>query len=244
VDQLRDYADSRLIQGCIYCDTGKEETRDHVPSRVFLDPPFPTNLPVVPACYTCNNGFAQDEEYLACLIECVLAGSTDPDCVQRPRVADILQKKMALRSRLEAAKSITDSRAFFTVEEARVENVVRKLARGHAAFELSLALRRQPTSLTWLPLSIMTDEERKSFETAHVTPLFGEVGSRGMQRLLVTQLKIKSATGRTSTVNVLINDWVDVQEGRYRYLAIDDTGGVKIKIVIAEYLACDVYWAD
>jgi len=48
--------------------------------------------------------------------------------------------------------------------------------------------------------------------------------------------------GDSSTLNLLINDWVDVQEGRYRYLAIDDRGEVKIKIVIAEYLACEVTW--
>lgn len=244
MDQLRDYADNRLLQGCIYCDAGVEETRDHVPSRVFLDPPFPTNLPVVPACYACNNGFAQDEEYLACLIECVLAGSTDPDRIQRPRVADILRRTPALRSRIDAAKSVVDGRVFFTAEQTRVENVVRKLARGHAAFELSLPRRREPTSLMWSPLSVMTDEEKNGFEAASVTPLFGEVGSRGMQRLLVTQLKLESTTGQASTMNLVINDWVDVQGGRYRYHASDDTGGVKIKIVIAEFLACEVSWAD
>src|SRR5438105_2056850 len=35
MDQLKSYADDRLINGCVYCG-GPEETRDHVPSRVFL----------------------------------------------------------------------------------------------------------------------------------------------------------------------------------------------------------------
>ena len=78
MDQLRDYADSRLIQDCIYCDGGHQETRDHVPSKAFLDSPFPDNLPVVPSCHACNHGFAVDEEYLSCLIECCLAGSANP----------------------------------------------------------------------------------------------------------------------------------------------------------------------
>jgi hypothetical protein len=60
VDQLKDFADSRLIAGCVYCG-GLDETRDHVPSRVFLDSPFPENLPVVPACWECNNSFSRDD---------------------------------------------------------------------------------------------------------------------------------------------------------------------------------------
>jgi len=244
VDQLKDYADDRLLHGCIYCDFGNEETRDHVPSRVFLDQPFPTNLPVVPACNSCNNGFSSDEKYLACLIECAIAGSTDPDRIQRPRVATMLRTTPALSARIEAAKSIIDGRVCFTAEEGRVENVIRKLARGHAAFELSMPLRRQPTSLMWWPISQMTDEEIESFDAAYITSNFGEVGSRGLQRLLVTQVKLKSSTGQMSSMNLLVNDWVDVQEGRYRYLAIDNSEGVKIKIIIAEFLACEVTWAD
>lgn len=244
MDQHPDYADNRLIQGCIYCDAGKEETRDHVPSRVFLDLPFPTNLPVVPACYNCNNGFAQDEAYLACLIECALAGSTNPDSIQRPRVADLLRRTPALRARIEAAKSITDNLVSFLAERTRVETVFMKLARGHAAFELSLVLRQPPTSLIWWPLLMMTDEQRQSFDDVSVTRIFGEVGSRGMQRQLIVQAKLVSqTTGEASTMNLIIdNDWVDVQEGCYRYLAIHDSEGVKIKIVIAEFLACEVSW--
>src|SRR5689334_904074 len=107
MEQLKNYADDRLINGCIYCGD-REETRDHVPSRVFLDAPLPENLPVVGACLACNNGFSRDEEYLACLIESAIVGSTDPDHMRRPGVASILRRAPALRARIEAAKSIKE----------------------------------------------------------------------------------------------------------------------------------------
>ena len=48
---------------CIYC--GAESgTREHVPSKVFLDEPYPEDLPVLPACFNCNNGFSDDEAYV------------------------------------------------------------------------------------------------------------------------------------------------------------------------------------
>ena len=72
--------------------------------------------------------------------------------------------------------------------------------------------------------------------------MFGEVGSRGLQRMLVTQIFLRSLTGAKSEAQLLLNDWIDVQDGYYRYLAIDDLGGLVIRIVIAEYLACEVAW--
>ncbi len=45
-------------------------------------------------------------------------------------------------------------------------------------------------------------------------------------------------------MGLVINDWIDVQDDRYRYLAIDDADGVSIKIVVGEYLACEVAWVE
>jgi len=242
MDQMRDYADDRLIHGCIHCNTGFEETRDHIPSKILLDPPYPVNLPVVPACFACNNSFAPDEEYLACLIECAIAGSTDPNQIQRPRVAHILRRSPALRSQIESAKSIIDGQIYFTAEEERVNAVILKLARGHTAFELSLPMRREPVSIMWWPVALMTEQEKETFDVADITNFFGEVGSRGMQRLQVAQVKLQSQAGETINVNLLVNDWINVQDGRYRYQAIHNNNGIQIKIVIAEFLACEVIW--
>jgi hypothetical protein len=241
MDQLNSYADSRLINGCVYC-AGPEETRDHVPSRVLLDPPLPENLPVVRACYSCNQGFSSDEEYLACLVESMIAGSTEPDAIRRPRVAEILRRAPALRTRIEAR--IADGRGIsFRDEPNRIRNVVLKLARGHAAYELSQPYREEPSRVWWCPLELMTDEQRDSYEASQVVGLLGEVGSRQSQRLLVVQVSLEAANNDMKSLGLIINDWIDVQEGCYRYLAVEDCDEVSIKIVIGEYLACEVVWA-
>src|SRR5262245_62097325 len=85
VEQLRTFGDERQMAWCVYC--GRDtETRDHVPSRIFLDEPYPENLPVVPACRRCNESFSLGEEYLACLVDCVMSGVADPDLVRRAKV--------------------------------------------------------------------------------------------------------------------------------------------------------------
>lgn len=242
MDQLKNHADERLVVGCIYCG-GQEETREHVPSRVFLDAPLPKNLPVVGACRKCNNDFSLDEEYLACLVETVIAGTTDPERIKRPRVANILSRNPALRARLEAAKSCTNGQTQFAIEPERIKNIVVKLARGHAAFELSQTYRDEPASVWWHPLAMMDKEHLDEFEASQIAETFGEIGSRGMQRWRVIQLTLQSNSGETSTKGMLVNDWVDVQDGRYRYHAIDDGDTAKIKLVIGDYLACEVVWS-
>lgn len=242
MDQLKDLADGRLINGCIYCG-GLEETRDHVPSRVLLDSPLPENLPVVWACLSCNNGFSLDEEYFACLIESVIAGSTDPDRIRRPGVADILRRTPSLRARIEAAKSSQNGQTQFGVESDRMRKVILKLARGHAAFELSQPCRQEPSALWWSPLGLMSEDQRDSFDASDVVEMVGEVGSRALQRTWVTQLTLRSAIGEERILGLLINDWVDVQDGCYRYLAIDRGDEVTVKIVVAEYLACEITWS-
>lgn len=112
------------------------ESDDHVPSRVFLDEPYPENLLVVPSCTTCNTGFSLDEEYLACLIECARAGSVE--AVRRPKIRRILEPSPALVARLhQARRENLFGGVEFVPEPPRVSNVLAELARGHAAFELS-----------------------------------------------------------------------------------------------------------
>lgn len=241
MDQLNNFADNRLIRGCIYCG-GPADTRDHVPSKCLLEQPYPANLPVVGCCDSCNQDFSKDEQYFVCLIESVLCGSTNPEKIERPSVARIMQNSPALRQRIENSKTEVDGQIAFVPEIERINNVILKLARGHAAFELSQPCRTKPDHFWCCPLPLLSQESREAFDSVHFQQGFGEVASRNMQRLLVTQMTLHSENGKQQNVGMIINGWVDVQDDRYRYLAIDDMGVVIIRIVIAEYFACEVAW--
>lgn len=241
MEQLNNLADNRLIDGCIYCG-GFADTRDHVPSKCLLEQPFPDNLPVVGCCYSCNQDFSKDEQYFVCLIESALCGSTDPEKIKRPSVARIMQTSPKLRQRIENSKIEVDGQIAFIPEIERINNVLLKLARGHAAFELSQPCRRKPDHFWCGPLSLLPQEDREIFDSVHFQQHFGEVGSRNMQRLFVTQITRLTENGEQQNVEMLINDWVDVQDDRYRFIAIDDMGQLVIRIVIAEYFACEVVW--
>ena len=231
MDQIQPFNDERLTGFCVYCG-GPTETRDHVPSRVLLDEPYPENLPFVPACQDCNASFAPDEEYLACLVECVLCGSSAPEKIQRPKVRDILRHSPRLGERIERARTERDGAIVFEPEMTRVRNVVLKLARGHAAYELSEPQLDEPSSVSVLPLSLMTDRDRVQFESfsdfqsGHFAG-WPEVWSRAFIRACGI------GTGQMS------GGWIIVQEGRYRYRC---EAGAVVRFVISEYLAAGVVW--
>ena len=230
MEQFKSYADDRLVVGCIYCcrDT---ETREHVPSRILLDEPYPENLPVLPACAECNQGFSLDEEYFACLVECARAGSAD--AVKRPKIRRILQDSPALAARLMQARSVTEAgQTIFAPENHRVRNTVLKLARGHAVYELDEQRQEEPSHVMITPLHLLTPASRKHFETPPKSSVWPEVGTRALQRAVLL-------AGENPAM--LDSDWVDVQEGQYRYFAIAESA-VMVRIVVGEYLACEVIW--
>lgn len=227
MEQLKSYADERLIAGCIYCG-GSTESRDHVPSRILLDEPYPENLPVVPACDSCNQGYSFDEQYFACLVECARTGSIDT--VERPKIARVLRENPALAARISSQRLIGhDNNISFTVELERARNVVLKLARGHAAYEASEIQRHAPSHLLITPLEALDDTARNHFETIPSSAIWPEVGSRAMQRLIVYG---RDVTGE---------GWIEVQAERYRYAVIAE-GAIMVRIVVSEYLACEVIW--
>jgi len=229
--QLPDYGDQRQTASCVYCG-GETRTRDHVPSKVFLDKPYPENLPVVPACGNCNQHFSLDEEYLACLIECVLAGAPRLEDIRREKIRQVLAKKPALVSKLAQARSEADDGVVFAVEVERVRNVVMKLALGHAAYELhEPRYDDEPVRVTFAPIVVMSQDGRHRFEGQPRSPvpaLWPEVGSRAMQRILMG-------------ADMDAKGWVVVQPGQYRYRAwVGD--GTFVRMVVSEYLACEVVW--
>lgn len=104
----------------------------------------------------------------------------------------------------------------------------------------------EPTSFWWSVLPTLSDEQRATFDSFHISQLIGEVGCRASQRMAVMELGLQSPTGEETSMEVpaFLTDWQDVQNGRYRYLAVDDEGGVLVRIVVCEYLACEVLWED
>jgi hypothetical protein len=224
--------DERLKGGCAYCGS-RPDTRDHVPSKVLLDEPYPAELPAVGACGSCNQDFSLDEQYLACFIECVICGTTEPAGLRRPKVKRLLTENPKLKHRIETSKKKDNAGGLLWLPEVdRVQKILLKLARGHVAYEL-YPKNEHPIDVRFAPLLKLSDQERFAFENTGTgrLDLCPEFGTRAFLRVFAFEDQIFNEA----------SDWVVVQPDRYRY-AVIETDGLLVKLVLSEYLACTVYW--
>ncbi|MGF6439138.1 hypothetical protein [Kosakonia sp. 1610] len=228
MDPKKLFIDDRMKGICAYCG-GTPNSRDHVPSKVLLDEPYPKNLPVVESCTSCNQGFSAAEEYIACLIECVMHGTTIPNEKFRPKIFATLNARPSIASRIENGKQADrHGNLFWQPEEGSVKEVVLKLARGHIAYELGIQRIDEPEFIDISPLPSMTKEQLEIFFSLSSSHLYPEIGSRAFVSVL---------SGKVSA----FENWLVVQNGRYQY-AIGQSDGDWVKIIINGYLACHVIW--
>lgn len=229
------FMDERLTGICVYCGAPHPDTRDHVPSRVLLDKPYPPQQPVVGACEKCNASFSLDEQYLACFIECVIRGTVEVAGLQRTKIRRILGDSPSLQHRIEACmRKDAAGNLLWQPEADRVRKIILKLARGHVAYEL-YPIFEEPFEVILAPLPVLSKEEQAAFALGGMTTgklgLWPEIGSRAFSRALGKKPDHLDQQG----------EWLVVQPDRYRY-AVVETGGVLVRMVLSEYLACAVYW--
>jgi len=229
MDPKKMFSDERFLKVCVYCGA-YGDTRDHVPSKVLLDEPYPPNLPIVPSCYKCNNGFSVDEVYLACFIEVVTHGTTIIQNLKREKIQRILSSKPDLIQLINSTQKIDDGKLVWTPDYKRISNVIMKLCRGHVAYEYSEPQLDSPLYCSITPLVCMDIEEINAFESIPDESIWPEIGSRAFLR----------ACGFGGDA-FLDNGWQVIQPGRYRYL-VSCSGAITVKIVLDEYLACEVSW--
>ncbi|NHN85578.1 hypothetical protein GOB93_13145 [Acetobacter musti] len=239
---VEEFIDERLkLPWCMHCGRNLADlktTRDHIPTKSFLSHPLPEDFPVIEICFDCNNSFSRDGEYTVAFLSSVLSGTTDPDNQINSSASRAMGRSPALRARIDQSqtKHVTDdgiTELIWEPDRERVNRIVVKNARGHALFEAGHTLNHEPAEIQTVPLSLMSSEQQKEFETeeGHSSfSLWPEVGSRMMTRL--------------TRGDDMAGIWVVVQPGIYRYAVREDGDRIRIKSVIFEYLATEVTWED
>lgn len=234
------------VHYCIYCG-GLADTREHVPSRTFLNKPLPDDLPVLPACQRCNNGFSSDELYTKTYIMCLkeVLDNNNPDCLQIES-AD----RKEIKEAKSAVKKVVDTKTL--TYDKRVGRVLQKLAIGHAVFELSegyysVKWNGIPLYSKYIVRSTVSETEWNDLEYAETMndKMFPEIGSRVFRNLLVMQSPlVDSETGERLDLNPLMMDWSEIQDGVYRYISYIDGDKLVVKMIIMDYLYGEVVFQE
>lgn len=219
--------------GCIYC--GRHaNTREHVPSKAFLVEPYPKNMCVVPACFECNNGYSEDEKYVSCFLDVLKSAIyNDYDC--NAYTIRRLSHDGNLKKLLDEQIKVIDEKVYYTIDEKRFYNIILKLAKGHAGFELDcVCFDYSKIKMTYDFVFNMSESDIEAFADVPEISVVHEVGSRCCNAPLVLR-NVK--TGEDSAFLF----WHEVQENQYRYQTLyNEDGKISVKIVIYEMLYCRI----
>lgn len=233
---INDFTDERYKGFCLHCGASLAETastRDHVPSKVLLDRPLPTNVHVVGICGECNNGFSADEEYFVAFLGATISGGVEPV----PAMFESARRALLGNSKLVAKISLSAEtfkdedgvqRLFWRPDLERIKNVVVKNARGHAYHELGQPRYDEPEHVFLQPMVSAPEERLAEFLLVDHGNAWPEVGSRLLQRLYSGE---DMAAG-----------WIIVQPGAYVFTVFENDG-IVVRSIIREYLLTEVRWS-
>lgn len=220
---------------CIYCGA-KADTREHIPSKVFLVKPYPDNLAIVPACFGCNNSFSYDELFLSILIEKLKYKYYGSQFAYTEETLARLNNNKKLEGEIEKAISRNNINEL----EERIKRVLFKLAIGHAVYETSEGYCLKNVTVKYAFLNNMSDEEIENFCQPLIIDgqLFPEVGSRAYERIRVLEVKLSSTNdpNKHLTTQVLCLEWVEVQASKYIYTSYRFGDEIVVKLIINDFL--------
>jgi len=231
---------------CVYCGS-KAETREHAPSKVFMQSPLPTNLPTVPACFRCNQSYSNDELYVQVLLE-LMKKHFFSEYSYNKKMPKRLKRRAGKEAENAFKSYITDKNLLFN--DIRIQQVLHKLAICHALYELSevydgTTWDNDLNSIKYNFAPFMSKDELDEMNDIEFLSTYPEIGSIGRERLLVMEVLLTPLEdGEQKKVLLPISTWNDVQEGNYRYMAFVDESKLTVKIVISEFLYSEIHFNE
>ncbi len=218
---------------CVYCGE-KATTREHCPSRVFLSKPYPPNLPTVPACVECNNGFASDELYTKGFIK-----AYEQYCSYKSKT--LLSERREVKEAEQKFENCLNSRKVHF--DDRIARILIKLAICHITYELTTGFHTDswegtPEYISYIFRPNMQPTEIDSWGdfipmNDNILPI---IGSRAFNHIYVIKPVLLKGSIEKGVAPLAVMDWIDIQDNNYRYVCWLDKGHMHIKIVIDEFL--------
>ena len=233
------------VHYCVYC--GEEsDTREHAPSKVFLQKPYPSDLPVLPACYKCNNGFSDDELYVEVYIDSLKYLSGYSSCLRE-------ENNDRIKSNAAFWDAQYDLHKFYQGENIsinpKIERILTKLAVCHMVYELSDGYSTnncciQPKLVSYYFSFDMTKSEIDAFDEFVLmndkqTPT---IGSRVFDKVYVLEPALNNIDEtEINKIRMIVMSWTNIQEQNYRYIAwLENDDTFHIKIVIHDFLYAEI----
>lgn len=227
----------RFDSMCIYCHTNIANSREHLPSRIFLDAPYPEGYSIVPACKDCNGGFSPDEVYVSCFIDKLRNALSNNRITIREKTISAINHDKDLARIINEQIQTENGEIIVNYEPNSFSNILIKLAKGHLCQEQDKVFEDScfvECNFKFKP--DLSADELYRFEKLPLVDKAGECGSDSTHGLLIIE-----GIGLPSQIVV---PWNEVQNGNYRYLTFFEQGNYVVRIIICETLFAEVLFSE
>ena len=200
---------------CIYCRANVANSREHLPSRVFLDTPYPEQYSIVPACEKCNGGFSADEVYVSSFIDKLRSTLSNNEFLLRENTIATINHDKELAKILNEQIRTENGRILVNYVPESFSKILIKLAKGHLCQEQDRFIKSDclvECNFKFKP--DLSEDEIYHFEELPLADKASECGSDFTHGLLIVE-----DIGFPSQIFV---PWNQVQDGNYRYLTYFD----------------------
>lgn len=223
----------RFVSVCIYCRTNIADSREHLPSRIFLDTPYPEEYSIVPACIKCNRSFSTDEVYVSCFIDKFRNVLSNYRIPLREKTVSSINYDNELAITLNEQIQIKREEVFIKYKPEQFSKILIKLAKGHLCQEQDKVFESEckiECNFKFKP--DLTDDEIYHFEELPIVDKASECGSDFTHGLFIVE-----GVGLPTQIFIL---WNEIQDGNYRYLTYFQHDKYVVRIVICETLFAEV----
>jgi len=228
----------RFESVCIYCRSNPAKSKEHLPSRVFIDIPYPNEYSIVPACEKCNIGFSADEVYVSCFVDKLRNALSDYMIPLRGKTISALSHDNELARILCEQIRAESDKIYVNYQPEPFLKILIKLAKGHLCQLQDKVIESDClVECTFKFKNDLSELEVYNFEELPLAEIASECGSNFTHALLVVE-----RVGLQPS-QVLI-PWDEVQEGNYRYLTYFADNKFVVRIVICETLFAEVQFSE
>lgn len=213
---------------------------------MFLEKPYPNELPVLPACRSCNNGFSDDELYVETYIDSLKYLSGYSSSLREQNLEKLKKNSAFLDAQSDLSEYYNGNNLSIN---SKIERILTKLAVCHMVYELSEGYCTdncciQPTLVSYSFLFDMSKSDVDNFNDLifmndKQVPI---IGSRVFDKIYVLDSILNSMDGsQLKKLPILVMDWTNIQDQNYRYVSwLKNDDMFHVKIVIHDFLFAEI----
>lgn len=184
---------------------------------------------ILPACFSCNNSFSENEKYFICFID-YLKSIVFNNYSIKEKTIKLFNKYPYIKKKIEDEIKVFKKYIDFRYDKEAIESILLKIGKGHMAYEFSEPFLGTPKVFNYDFIFNLSSKELEKFNKPIISDITPEIGSRQFEQLYL------------SNDGDILYLWKIIKENEYRYLTYISSDHIGVRFIVSEFLLCEILW--